>query len=114
MWAAQNFDSFEIPARFLEHFEKEAMLGFLAQAEQSIANGIDPSVFGEMFYSQFPEQASKLVTAFGHEEVLDVVRTFPGSESSVLVMRDGEKWMESLWNDVRKRVPAASEQAQTA
>lgn len=94
------------PQKFRQYFSEEALIGFLMQSEQSINGGIEPEVFSTQFKLQFPNEAKTMVSNFTAEEVIEAVRAIPGSDASPLVRRDGEKWMNRMWADLRKSMSA--------
>jgi hypothetical protein len=99
----ENPNPWNFPEKFIRHFQPEAMAGFLQQADQSINGQIDPTVFAEQFVARFPGEARTLVQHIQPEEVVAHVRTMDGAETSALVRRDGEKWLQALWRDLEKR-----------
>ncbi len=102
---------YNFPDKILQHFPKDAIVGFLVQAEQHIKMETEADIFGQMFLAQYPDAAKTLIAITDPEEIQKVVEGFPGSEESALVRTDGRKWMESLWNYLRKETGVLSKTA---
>jgi hypothetical protein len=99
----------QLPEKFTQHFQPEAIFGFLGQIEQAINGLYDPSVVADQFYGQFPEAATTLVNNFTDSEVVEAVKAIPGAEASPIVRRDGQQFLESLWRDLKKKLPESAQ-----
>ena len=103
---AEGMQMPEIPQKFLEHFQPEAMLQFLAQAENAVKTQVEAVGFADLMVNAYAEGAETLVGKFEPEEVLGLVSTL--NEDSPLLRRDGRKWMASLWKSIRKSLTEKS------
>lgn len=100
------------PPKFSHYFSDEALVGFLMQAEQAINTSVYPGSFADLMIGQFPEGAERLVSNFTADEVVSAVAAMEGSETSALLRRDGKKWMQKLFSELRKGLDARAKSAQ--
>jgi hypothetical protein len=103
---AEAFEFPPLPEKFTAVFSKEVIFGFLLQAEQAINNVIDPEVFADQIFAQFPVEAATLADSFTADDVLETVRGIEGADASPILRRDGMKWIGDLWDAMAKRKAA--------
>lgn len=94
------------PPKFREHFPDEALVAFLVQVENQINNSTPATSFADLFLMQYPEAADRLVSNFTANEIIAAVAAMEGSETAAILRRDGKKWLQRLFVELRKGLDA--------
>ena len=87
----------------------QAALAFRAEVERAINAGFPAEDFASRFIEQFPNESLGLIQNQKPGNFLELVRTMPGGAESVILRRDGKKWVDKLWQQL-----AAQHQARAA
>jgi hypothetical protein len=78
----------------------EAIAAFRAEVERSINGSFPAEIFAQQFVEAYPEPSRALVTMYKPENFIELVRAMPGGAESVILRRDGKKWVEKLWQQI--------------
>ena len=81
-------------------FPDEIILQFRAEVERAINGGMPPDSFADRFVNQFPQPSAMLVQAHQPEQFIEIIKKMPNGASSVILRRDGRRWIEKLWDDI--------------
>src|SRR5690606_31339905 len=104
----------QFPERFRKFFPDEALYSFLQQTEQAVNNHVDPAGFATLMIASYADGAAAMVQNFQPTDLEEAVTAIPGTETSALLRREGQRWMEKLWVAIGKqlaeRKPAQSAQ----
>ncbi|MGP1683799.1 MAG: hypothetical protein ACTS8S_15885, partial [Giesbergeria sp.] len=101
----QEFPQIQFPPKFQQFFPNEAMVGFLTQAEQSVRDHVDAAGFASLMVGMYSDGARTMVENFEPKEITDVVEQL-GNTQSPLLRRDGRKWLDRLWKELRRELRA--------
>jgi hypothetical protein len=93
-------------------FPDSAIVEFRAEVERAINAGLPADVFASRFVQAFPEQTMMLVQAHKPEELGEIVKAMPGGGASVILRRDGRRWVEQLWQQIIAQHQARAGQPQ--
>lgn len=93
----------EFPEKFRQFFSNEAMIGFVAQAEQFVRDQVDASTFAGLMHSAYPDGARQLVENFEPKDLTGALEDL-GNTQSPLLRRDGRKWLDRFWKSLRKEL----------
>jgi len=78
----------------------EAALAFRTEVERAINAGFPAEDFATRFIEQFPNESLGLIQSQRPENFFELVRTMPGGADSVILRRDGKKWVDKLWQQI--------------
>jgi hypothetical protein len=94
-------------------FPDDQVLGFL-QYLQGAIDAMEPEDFANMFFDRFPEQASRVVALHKPDDVVEMVKTIPGSDASPILRRDGQVWIKKMFAAVKQKVQRSQAPEQRA
>lgn len=98
-----------LPPKFLEHFSHEGIYGFLISAQQAVETQTPAASFSDLFVAKYRESAAVLVKEFSPAEIVEATRQV--APNSVLVRRQGEKWLGTLWREMSSALQRANASA---
>jgi len=90
----------------------QAALAFRAEVEMAINAGFPAEDFARRFIEQFPNESLGLIQNQKPENFFELVRTMPGGGDSVILRRDGKKWVDKLWQQLTEQHQARAAGAQ--
>ncbi len=90
----------------------EAIAAFRAEVERSINGSFPAEIFAQQFVDAYPDPSRALVTMYKPENFIELVRAMPGGAESVILRRDGKKWVEKLWQQIAAQHQARAPQQQ--
>ena len=82
-------------------FGPQAIQEFRAHLESAITAGFPPDAFADQFTAAWPEPSGVLVSQHKPEELFAFVKTMPNGTESVILRRDGKRWVEKMWQRVQ-------------
>ena len=97
---------------FAAIFPDEAIVAFREEAERAINVGLPADVFAQRFVEGYPAQTLMLVRQHKAEELIEVVKSMPDGAGSVILRRDGKRWVEKLWQQMAAQHQALAAQPQ--
>jgi len=91
-------------------FPDTAIVEFRAEVERAINVGLPAEIFAQRFVEAYPGPSGALVQMHKPEDLLSVVRGMPGGAESVILRRDGKRWVEKLWQQIASQHQARAAQ----
>jgi hypothetical protein len=91
-------------------FPDEAIVEFRTEVERAINAGMPADMFAERFVKAFPEPTAMLVQAHKPDDFIGVIRGMPNGAESVILRRDGKRWVDKLWEQIVVQHQARAQQ----
>lgn len=98
--------------KFGSVFPDDVIVQFRSEVERAISAGMPPSEFARRFVEAFPEPSLALVRVHKPEDFGEIVKKMPQGAESVILRRDGKKWIEKLWQEIVGKHQTAAQVAQ--
>lgn len=88
-----------VPEQGMTNIPQEAIGEFMQNLEQAIrTRAIDPAGFAEAFIERVGVDITRqLLSTYTPSDIVEAVRQSPGGDSAAIVTRDGQKYMNALW-----------------